>query len=88
MQCKRCLRPYVHPFKVNISFPFCEQTIEWEGCADCAYHIKRQLADFMLKAAMPTKKVQRKLDRSKLDRKGFYDKGRAETKTTGQATMD
>lgn len=62
--CKRCMRPYVRPFSVDISFPFCETTMTWEGCADCAYSIKRKLVDFMLTATMPPRKIQRKLDRN------------------------
>lgn len=59
--CKRCLRPYVRPFGLKVTFTFRETTIDWEGCADCAYHLQRQLVDFMLKAAQPTRKVQAKL---------------------------
>lgn len=61
--CKRCLRPYVNAFTMEISFPFCETKISWEGCADCAYQIKRQTVDFMLKVAQPPRRIQRKLMR-------------------------
>ena len=62
MTCKRCHRPYVRPFEIKIDFLFRDDTsLEWEGCADCAYQLQRQLVDFMLRAVQPTKKVQSKL---------------------------
>lgn len=58
MICKHCLRPYVNPFTFTISFSFGDNApLEWEGCADCAYHMKRQLVDFVITAAKPTKKA-------------------------------
>jgi hypothetical protein len=71
--CKRCLRPYVRPFTVNVAFSFRDAKLDWEGCADCAYHIQRQLVDFMLKVAQPTRKVlakQRDLER--IEQEGTY----------------
>ena len=61
LTCKRCHRPYVRPFTFTCTFSFRPETIGWEGCADCAYQLQRQLVDLMLKAAQPTKKVQSKL---------------------------
>lgn len=58
--CKRCLRPYVRTFSIKVDFAFCDISLNWDGCADCAYQIKRQLVDFMLKASAPTKKAQSK----------------------------
>lgn len=66
--CKRCMRPYVRPFSVIVSFPFCETSLSWEGCADCAYAIKRQAVDFMMRMSEAPRKVQRKLQRERNSR--------------------
>lgn len=71
--CKLCLRSYVRPFGVHISFPFMETKIDWEGCADCAHAIRRQLVDFMLRVTQPPARITKKIKKLHIEESKQFD---------------